>query len=411
MENGNLLTCKSKLCDLVMLESVLSTFDEMKPLTSKALTLYDDFVNSSVDDIITKLGRLLESNTRLTSRNMLLANYEKMKDPKHWLKSQLFNYLPKEASLRLQRKIEQMVDLFDALAMKIIDIDPDYADCFFKHLRSRYHQKSFTKYQMWRAKHPHAPYDAIVAYQAQLTADMLLMGILSFDDEPNGEELDGVRMDLLKKKVNHPKEFPDFFKAECAKLRRRSHWAGDLFIIEYEKFLTYLFPNFNKMSQAQHIALYEYDVQLKQIHEDMVRLNPSLARYLQKEPAAKPDELNYFAPAKHMKVMLQKAKWFEQLRTDPKYDHQWIEQFFDDLFASPFGKKLALEWKSSSKHTSFEARIVGCLLQAGVIAGKSKLAIASVIIPSDKKQASSYARYMGQGMKKDYAQWICDYVK
>ena len=380
-------------------------------MTPKAVILYGKYVDPLVDDIIIKLKRLLESNTRLTYRNMLLANFQTMNDPENWLKSRLFKDLPDEECLHLQTKILQMVDLLHALAQKIIDIDPDYADRFFKRLQSRYRQTRLTEYQIWRAKHPFAPFEAIAAYQAKLIADMLLMGIMSFDDEPNDEEVDDFQLELLKKKLSYKKDLPVSFEAEYAKLLRRSHWAGDLFIIEYEKFLAYLFPNFDKMSKEQHIALYNYDVQMKQVREDLVKLKPELARYLPKEPETKDNEPNRFAPAKHMKVTLQNAKWFKTLRSDQKYNHQWIEQFVDDLFASEWGDELVLEWNSSKKHVAFEAGIVGCLAQAGVITGKSKYAMADVIIPSDKKKAHTYGDYMGRGQKKDYAQWICDYVK
>ena len=411
---SSLSTCNSKLCDLVMLEGILSTYDGMPPMTSKAVILYGKYVDPLIDDIIIKLKRLLESNTRLTCRNMLLANFKTMKEPDHWLNRRLFTDLPKEESLPLQGKIMQMVDLFQALAMKIINVDPDYAHRFFKRLQSRYRQTRLTEYQIWRAKHPFAPYKAIVAYQAKLIADMLLMEIMSFDDEPNDEEVDDFQLELLKKKLSYKKDLPELFKAEYTKLLRRSHWAGDLFIIEYEKFLAYLFPNFDKMSKEQHIALYNYDVQMKQIHEDMVRLKPELARYLPKEPETKGNEPNRFAPAKHLKVMLQNAKWFAELRTDKKYNHQWIEQFIDDLFASEWGDELVMEWHRARKHVEFDARIVGCLALAGVIAektGKSKYAMAEVIISNDKKKAHTYGDYMGRGQKKDYAKWICDYVK
>ena len=37
---------------------------------------------------------------------------------------------------------------------------------------------------------------------------------------------------------------------------------------------------FEKLTKKQRIALFEYDVQLKMIHEDMVKLKPELAKYL-----------------------------------------------------------------------------------------------------------------------------------
>ena len=109
-------------------------------------------------------------------------------------------------------------------------------------------------------------------YQADLTADILIMGILKYDDRPSGDELDGVDMEKLRKELTNGKKLPEDFDLECAKLRRYSHWEGDMFIIDYHLLRKYMFQHFGDLTHKQHIAMFEYDVQMKQIHEDIERL-------------------------------------------------------------------------------------------------------------------------------------------
>jgi len=65
---------------------------------------------------------------------------------------------------------------------------------------------------------------------------------------------------------------PEGFEMECAKLRRYSHWEGYRFVIDYKLLRKYLYCIFGKLTSEQHIKMFEYDVQMKQIHEDIERL-------------------------------------------------------------------------------------------------------------------------------------------
>ena len=45
-----------------------------------------------------------------------------------------------------------------------------------------------------------------------------------------------------------------------------------MFVIDYELLRKYLYCMFGKLTSEQHIKMFEYDVQMKQIHEDMRKL-------------------------------------------------------------------------------------------------------------------------------------------
>ena len=80
------------------------------------------------------------------------------------------------------------------------------------------------------------------------------------------------------------------------------------------------------------------------------------------------EELNYFAPAKMLKVMLQKD-WFLDRRSDDKYTFEWLEEFIDALMASEWRTMIAQEWSHKDKRLSIRGNIIGTLAAAGVLKG------------------------------------------
>ena len=260
-----------KLEQLLTLERMLNVYDNMNTKDAWIIEKHAVCTGELMDDIIAKLTRLLNSKTTLSCRNVLVANFETMTKAAHWLKCRLFTDLPEAMGMALREKIVQMVDLLKALMVKIIDVD-EFAKEFFERLKKRYWKGRTTDYELWKARQSKLTIERLTEYQAELTANMLIMGILKFDEAPSGQEMEGVDMEKLRKKLKDGKVLPDGFEMECAKLRRYSHWEGDRFMIDYKLLLKYLYCMFGKLTSEQHIKMFEYDVQMKQIHEDIERL-------------------------------------------------------------------------------------------------------------------------------------------
>ena len=260
-----------KLEQLLTLERMLNVYDNMNTKDAWIIEKHAVCTGELMDDIIAKLTRLLNSKTTLSCRNVLVANFEIMTKAAHWLKCRLFTDLPEAMGMALREKIVQMVDLLKALMVKIIDVD-EFAKEFFERLKKRYWKGRTTDYELWKARQSKLTIERLTEYQAELTANMLILGILKFDEAPSGQEMEGVDMEKLRKKLKDGKVLPDGFEMECAKLRRYSHWEGDRFMIDYKLLLKYLYCMFGKLNSEQHIQMFEYDVQMKQIHEDIERL-------------------------------------------------------------------------------------------------------------------------------------------
>ena len=262
----------AKLSQLLTLECMLDAYDSLNIKDSWIIERQGVCIVELLDIINPKLKRLVTSKTRLSCRNVLVANFETMTNTAHWLKSKLFIDLPKALGKALREKIVQMVDLLKALMVKIIDVD-EFAKEFFERLKSIYLKKKHTSdYELWKARQSKLTIERLTEYQAELTANMLIMGILKFDEAPSGQEMEGVDMEKLRKKLKDGKVLPDGFEMECAKLRRYSHWEGDRFMIDYKLLRKYLYCFFGKLTSEQHIKMFEYDIQMMQSHEDIERL-------------------------------------------------------------------------------------------------------------------------------------------
>ena len=260
----------AKLNQLVLLENMLETYDAMNLKDANITSFQGVCTENLVDEINSKLRKLLVSKTRLTARNVLLANYKTMTQPAYWLKSKLFKDLPQATGKMLREKVEQMVELLNELMLKIVNVDDEYAATFFKKLRTAYGKRRISKYELWKAQLPEVTMELLTEYQTELTADLLMMGVLKYDRQPSDGELEQVQLDKVQQNLRHGRALPEWFGAECAKLRRYSHWEGPMFMIDYEKLRKYMFQHFGELTQEQRTALFEYDVQLAMIHRDMV---------------------------------------------------------------------------------------------------------------------------------------------
>lgn len=253
---------------LLKLEQILEQYNELDFKEPDDIRMSGQLVMGLVEEINKKLIRLLESKRRPMLSRGIVTKFKTMANPNHWLESKLFQVLPRKECKQLRECIEEMVDLIKAVWLKVINVDPDFADQLFERLKKRCRRRRTTDYDVWKVDQPELTMALLTHYQAQLTADMLKSGILEYDYKPRGEEMDGVDLPRLMKKLNID-TLPDKFEEECAKLRRYSHWEGEMFIIDYHLLRKYIYRVFKLLTINQRIAMFNYDVQMKQIHKDM----------------------------------------------------------------------------------------------------------------------------------------------
>lgn len=368
-------------------------------------------VNELADKAISILQRLLDKPEMRSCRIPLAIDFEKMTDLDFWLKGKLFSVEYESSSNELREKIAKLVEMLRELQMKILQVDTDYAEKFFKRMAARLAKSAHNlDYEMWRARHKHPTMKDLERQQVQLTANMLIEGILAYDEMPTGDEIEEVKLELVMKGLKYGQQLPDGFEVECAKLRRYSYWeGGHLFMIDYQQIYTYLFSHcFEKFTKKQRIALFEYDMQLRMIHEDMVRLKPELGKFLYSSNSLLSlEDTNLFAPYFHIKEML-KSEWFKELRTDAKYNGKWADAFAETLMQSEYGQQIADDWKE--KNDKIKGYVIGCLKEAGVFKEKvsnDSIARDAAIISKTR----TFAKWIGKGSREQpYMEWIKKHV-
>ena len=190
-------------------------------------------------------------------------------------------------------------------------------------------------------------------------------------------------------------------------------------IQQTDKEIVNVFGNINvdKGEQAQTItdsddeyAEYtEVDVEKKKKKNVMNASN-------QKEEKAE-KKLNYFSPRKILQELLQQD-WFDNVCVDIKqYNKEWRDKLVSNLMASEYGVYIARLWEHQGKIQTIKAKFIGTLILAGVLKN-NKLAASRAILGIDKntrdkdekKEANTFANYMGQGKSEPYVEWIIDYV-
>ena len=396
---------------LTYLARIMKKCNELDLPCERVITHYGQCIGELADDAIVILKRILSKPEIRTCRIPLIIDFEQMKDIDYWLKCTIFDLLPSSESSALKEKFELLTDLIMELEMMRKQVDPKHAEKFFKRMAARLKTKKYFPYEIYRADPDNLIIEKLWRMECQLTYDLLIKGVLDFDKAPSGDEVEKVRMDLLMKGLESGTQPPKDFEKTAAKIRRYSYWKEDLFMINYPLIYKELYQHcIEKLSKEQRMAIYEYDEQLKMVHKDMAALKPELAQYLTKN-----EDADTFGIVNSLTRLMQQA-WFKEFRTDPKYDHAWIEKFVSDLLASEHQQELLTIWQDADKRLTLKGNIIGCLRMAGVIDG-SDLGIATALLNGTVRENKTFASYMGLGKKmichknSNFCSWIYEHVK
>ena len=247
--------------------------------------------------------------------------------------------------------------------------------------------------------------------QVKVCMDLLQSGMLNNILSISNEEIEAVDEAQLHMLMDSHYKKPDNLKELWAKLKKFIEVKEKLMIIpRRDLLLKYVLKHKNILTVDHIRAVYRFDKLLKLIHKDMVKIKPELAQYLNKA-----DDTNTFGIVNSLTRLMQQA-WFKDYRTDPKYDHAWIEKFVAALLTSEYRQELLTIWQDADKRLTLKGNIIGCLKMAGVIDG-SDLGIATALLNGTVRENKTFASYMGLGKKmiyskdSNYCSWICDHLK
>ena len=240
--------------------------------------------------------------------------------------------------------------------------------------------------------------------QVKACMDFLKSGMLNNVLSISNEEIEEVDEAKLHKMLDPDYKKPDNLKKLWAKLKKFIVLKENVMLVPQRNLIRkHVLKHFNELNGDHFSALFRLEKLLTLMHQDMVKLKPELAQYLNKA-----DDANTFGIVNSLTRLMQQD-WFKDFRTDTKYDHAWIEKFVSALLASEHQQELLTIWQDADKRLTLKGNIIGCLNKAGIIDG-SDLSIAAAIMQGQEKDNKTFASYMGRGRKRHFFDWICGYV-
>ena len=311
----------------------------------------------------------------------------------------------------LKCSIEDLKMLLAEAEKALMHCDSAMFEKFYFAKKQNYSGDAISKrFEKWRYENLGVTIDKLRELQAKVVAESLTKGIMRFAPVPSQKELNEVRLDYLKGFLPYDFVMSDDFCVACARWRQFMHWNDTILIIDYKKYGKYIQNHYYDFSDKQLQAIFELDMKLYLIHQEMARLNPELTNVLQPTQTGELENTILFAPYNTISRILQQD-WFDAVSVDKeKYTAVWRDELVSCLMKSEIGSVIADEWQTASKRLQLKAAVVCGLKKADVIQG-SDLGIASAIVGDDDTDSKTFAVYMGRGKKGDIADWIFNHVK
>ena len=366
----------------------------------------------------------LEKISKGECDEVLTLNFAKFCNKDHWLSGRIRSDMmgcsdkPLKEYLIFGAADQTSMDLYRSYESNVTELAEN-----LKKVKSTFNQPELYENLMQQMVEQYAEHDIAYEYeqmkdhyiepalndylkmQVKACVEFLKSGMLNDILSISNEDAEDVDEEKLHKMLDSRCKVPDNLKELWAKLKKFIVLkANVMLVLRHDLILKHVLKHFDKLYGEHFCALFKLERLLQMIHQDMVKLNPELAKQLEVS-----DGTNTFGIVNSLTRLIQQP-WFKEFRTDAKYDHAWIEKFVSDLVASEYRQTLLEIWQDADKRLTLKGNIIGCLKMAGVIDG-SDLGIAAALLNGSDKENKTFAIYMGKGRKMSFCDWTCDYVK
>jgi hypothetical protein len=162
----------------------------------------------------------------------------------------------------------------------------------------------------------------------------------------------------------------------------------------------YIFFHKAELKDAQVRAWLHYDLMLKIIDEEAAYKSADAKQ----TPAEGEGQARVVAEMGEALKTLYLPRCYTLLARG--YDAAWVDTFVDRLLASEHAASLCADWQVDKKRPQVVAAMLGLLVEANAIqCGNAEIAR----VYNGGKDDRTFAKYVGNGRKSDYADWAMDY--
>lgn len=285
------------------LRKKLLTFDEGMTVYNKLETDEEDILITFAQSLyitITKIGELLpaylDDLDRHECKEVLGIDFDKMTSMAYLMKEgklkrdmdTLSDRTLKERGIEciikgfkpvttmdlyhaIEKGTVEMAEMLKKVHQKIEEAPITLYGNFFRY------QKSLCDIQPVQAEHVRwkrdvgcLTFDLLKDRQTFIVAQFLIKKILRFTQEPSQREIDQEDLDKVRRHLPYGYVLPEDFPICCARFRRFITWNGDILKINYDLYGNYLFQYFYDLSDEERQSLFQFDMMLQLIHQEMM---------------------------------------------------------------------------------------------------------------------------------------------
>ena len=196
----------------------------------------------------------------------------------------------------LNAEYEEMNDHLEAIEEMTLALSPEAYATYYHSRKTELDEVTIRKKykKMKMDLMPITPHKMKIL-QTQVVADALIAGIMDHDDDTTPLDYQDVNVEKVKDYLpDYYKDIlPGDFDTRCAKYHRHVSWSDDdkILYIDYNSLGYSLYKHSDKITPEQFIAIYEHDMMLFWVHQEMMELlkNPTDQEEVQ-EPQEQPCE-------------------------------------------------------------------------------------------------------------------------
>lgn len=230
----------------------------------------------------------------------------------------------------IEKELEEMNDHLRAIEHKLMVVNDDAYGNYYMKLKDDYDDQSiFEEYKIWKLSEGGKILENYIAKQNQVIAEALLEGIMDYDYRAKKIELTSIDLDWIMKdlpELPNGEDYPIDFDKACAKFNRYITRKDDLLLIKYNEYGRYVHRCFNMMNPKQQMAIFELDMMLRFLHEDIKKL---------KQMNMKDSDLQIEENEKDRRVKYAIDIMNEEGVIEHLYDYTWIMEVMNEIKDTP----------------------------------------------------------------------------
>jgi len=287
----------------MLLRKKLLTFDEGMTVYNKLETDEEDILITFAQSLyitVTKIGELLriylDDLNRHECKEVLGIDFDKMTSLEYLMKGgklkrdmeALNDMTLKERGIEcvikgfkpattmdlyhaIENGMVEMTKMLKKVHLKIEEAPLTLFGNFFRYWKSLCDIKSVqAEHERWKRDVGCLTYELLKDRQTFIVAQFLIKKILRFTQEPSQREIDQEDLDKVKIHLPYSYALPEDFPICCARFRRFIAWDGDILKINYDLYGNYLFQYYYDLSDEERQSIFEFDMMLQLIHQEMM---------------------------------------------------------------------------------------------------------------------------------------------